>query len=329
MILEKLPQPIQEHSELRKYIEMKFIREVELLISVNYSKQQFRCPVHLSIGQEGVAVGVTSNLKTKDKVISTHRSHAHYLAKGGDLFRMLTELMGSPRGCCGGRGGSMHLFDDEVGFMASIPIVGSSTPIASGLAYAQKIRQTGNVAVSFVGDAVLETGAFYETLNLAAVKALPLLIVIEDNGYSTYADKSVRAPATRDVQGIVSGIGLDFISGNGDKVLEVADISKLAIEKVRQNVPVVLQFSTFRRYEHCGPNIDDSLGYRETSEIESYAVRDPIEGLKLHILSDPGLTSLQLDSIELQIESHIKSVYEAALADGADLLMLLGQGLEL
>ncbi len=310
---------------LNTYVELKYIREIETLIATNYSRQQFRCPVHLSVGQEAVAVGVSSNLRLGDKVVSTHRSHAHYLAKGGNLFRMFAELMGSPKGCSGGRGGSMHLFDDAVGFVASIPIVGSSTPIASGLAYAEKMLGEGNIAISFVGDAVLETGVFYETMNLAGVKDLPILIVIEDNGYSTYADKSVRVARTREIEKLIQGIGLNFLSGNGDDVIEVAQVSKIAIEKVRNNVPFVLQFETFRRYEHCGPNIDDSLGYRSKSELDSYEERDPLEVLKRKILLNPMIKSQDLLSIDISIARYVADVYEEAVRDIENSISALGQ----
>jgi len=300
---------------LKSYVMLKYIREIEILIATNYSRQQFRCPVHLSVGQEAVAVGVSSILRSGDKVVSTHRSHAHYLAKGGNLFRMFAELMGSPKGCSGGRGGSMHLFDDTVGFVASIPIVGSSTPIASGLAYAEKMLGEGYVAISFVGDAVLETGVFYETMNLAGVKDLPILIVIEDNGYSTYADKSVRVAKNREIEKLVEGMGLNFLSGNGDDVTEVAQVSKIAIEKVRNNVPFVLQFQTFRRYEHCGPNIDDSLGYRSKSELNSYEERDPLEVLRRKILSDSMTKSQELVSIDMAVSRYVLGVYQEALRD--------------
>ena len=141
-LLEKDPKFNEPRIQMLAHLQL--IRSIELLISEKYEEQIFRCPVHLSIGQEAVAVGVSMNLTVNDKVVSTHRSHAHYIAKGGDLFRMLSELIGSPLGCCKGRGGSMHIFDDSVGFMASIPIVGSSLPIAIGLALAEKNLNSKN-----------------------------------------------------------------------------------------------------------------------------------------------------------------------------------------
>jgi pyruvate dehydrogenase E1 component alpha subunit len=220
----------------------------------------------------------------------------------------------------------MHLFDDEVGFMASIPIVGSSTPIASGLAYAEKRLGTGNVAVSFVGDAVLETGVFYETMNLVALKSLPLLIVIEDNGYSTYADKSVRVPKTREIQKLVQGIGLNFLSGNGDDVTEVAQISNVALSEVRRNVPFVLQFETFRRYEHCGPNIDDSLGYRTESELDSYTQRDPLEVVKQKAYESDCSSIEELSSVDILISEYVQGIYEEAVRSCETSIAALRQG---
>lgn len=299
-------------SETRKYVELKFIRDVELLISERYSEQIFRCPVHLSIGQEAVAVGVCWNLKEEDKAMSTHRSHAHYLAKGGSLFRMFAELMGSKEGCCGGRGGSMHIFDKTVGFIGSVPIVGSSIPISSGLAMAEKLANGKNIVVSFVGDASLETGSFFETLNLASLKNLPLLIVIEDNGYSTYAGKAVRVSSERNTRTIIEGFGIPFFSGTGDTIDEVIELSKKAIAIVRTGKTVVVEFSTFRLLEHCGPNNDDHLGYRSVQEIESYKERDPVLSLS------QAFNDEQIFSLNQAISKYVALIFEHALAARQD-----------
>ena len=303
----------RKNQELRIFAELFYVREVENLISNKYIDQVFRCPVHLSIGQEGVAVGVSRLLSNADKIVSTHRSHAHYLAKGGNLFKFFAELMGSPEGCCGGRGGSMHLFDSSVGVVASIPIGGSSTPIALGIAFAEKKLETNNIAVSFVGDAVLETGAFYESLNIAALKSLPILFVVEDNGFSTYADKSVRAPASRNVKSIVEGMGIKFLEGNGDDVLNVQEIANHAILNVRNNNPTLIEFKTFRRLEHCGPNNDDSLGYRALEELESYSLRDPLFIMEQKFKQKNSSSSV-ID-LKIAIESYVEKVYEKALLD--------------
>ena len=303
---------------VQMFANLQLIRSIELLISEKYEEQIFRCPVHLSIGQEAIAVGVSMHLTVNDKVVSTHRSHAHYIAKGGDVFRMLSELIGSPLGCCKGRGGSMHIFDNSVGFMASVPIVGSSLPIAIGLALAEKNLNSKNLVVAFIGDAALETGAFYESLNLAALKELPLLIVLEDNGYSTFSNKSVRWPASKNVRETIQGMGVSYLHGNGDDVEEIYKNVSNIITRVRSNNPILIHLETFRRYEHCGPNLDDKLGYRSKTEIESYLERDPLKILG-HKLVDSGVVSKKiLKDLVDQINDYVQESFTRMKSHNSD-----------
>ena len=305
---------------VKMFANLQLIRSIELLISEKYEEQIFRCPVHLSIGQEAIAVGVSMHLTVNDKVVSTHRSHAHYIAKGGDVFRMLSELIGSPLGCCKGRGGSMHIFDNSVGFMASVPIVGSSLPIAIGLALAEKNLNSKNLVVAFIGDAALETGAFYESLNLAALKELPLLIVLEDNGYSTFSNKSVRWPASKNVRETIQGMGVSYLHGNGDDVEEIYKNVSNIITRVRSNNPILIHLETFRRYEHCGPNLDDKLGYRSKTEIESYIERDPLKILG-HKLVDSGVVSKKiLKDLVDQINDYVQESFTRMKSHNSDYL---------
>ena len=305
---------------VKMFANLQLIRSIELLISEKYEEQIFRCPVHLSIGQEAIAVGVSMHLTVNDKVVSTHRSHAHYIAKGGDVFRMLSELIGSPLGCCKGRGGSMHIFDNAVGFMASVPIVGSSLPIAIGLALAEKNLNSKNLVVAFIGDAALETGAFYESLNLAALKELPLLIVLEDNGYSTFSNKSVRWPASKNVRDTIQGMGISYLHGNGDDVDEIYKNVSNIIMRVRSNNPILLHLETFRRYEHCGPNLDDKLGYRSKTEIESYLERDPLKILG-NKLVDSGVVSIKiLKDLVGQINDYVQDSFMRMKSQNSDYL---------
>jgi TPP-dependent pyruvate/acetoin dehydrogenase alpha subunit len=299
--------------QLKLFTQMSFVRQVEELISERYSDQVFRCPVHLSIGQEAIAVGVCSVLTTSDKVMSTHRSHAHYLAKGGDLYAMLCELMGKEDGCSLGRGGSMHLLDKNQGFYGSIPIVGSSLPIAMGLALAEKQSKSDNVVVAFVGDAVLETGQFYESLNFISLMRLPILIVLENNGYSTYAPISDRQSKDRSLSAMANGFGISSFSVNGDEIEPVIKLTKESLSFVRRSEPVLLEFSTFRRYEHCGPNLDDQLGYRSESEISTYLERDPLRKFAETVVTGPELTHLS-GQIQRIIRKYVSQVFEKALS---------------
>ena len=302
-----------KNSRIQMFVNLQLIRSVELLISEKYDTQIFRCPVHLSIGQEAIAVGVSINLQLEDKVVSTHRSHAHYIAKGGDLFSMLSELIGSPLGCCKGRGGSMHIFDKSVGFMASVPIVGSSLPIAVGIALAEKQLNSENIVVAYVGDAALETGAFYESLNLAALKNLPILIVLEDNGYSTYSNKEVRWPDNKNVRVTIEGMGINYYSGSGDDVDEINTQVSEVIHNVRNNKPSLVHLDTFRRYEHCGPSLDDNLGYRKSEEITSYIKRDPIEILGNKMINLEIISKTLLEDLANKVNCYVEDTFTGVL----------------
>jgi len=164
-------------SYLKLYREMLRIRIVEETISKKYPEGKMRCPVHLSIGQEAPPVGICANLTASDQIVSAHRSHAHYLAKGGGLKPMLAELYGKKTGCAKGVGGSMHLIAPEMGMVAAVPIVGSSVPIAVGLAWGNKLSKNGKVVAVFFGDGAIEEGSFHESLNFAALHSLPILFV--------------------------------------------------------------------------------------------------------------------------------------------------------
>ena len=164
------------------YQQMLRIRLVEEEIAKRYSEQKMRCPTHLSIGQEAVAVGVSSALTVEDKVYSSHRAHAHYLAKGGSVDKLIAELYGKQTGCTGGRGGSMHLCDLDAGFMASTAIVANSIPLAVGHALHLQTQNVEAISVAYFGDGATEEGAFYESLNFAVLKSLPVLFVCEKKG---------------------------------------------------------------------------------------------------------------------------------------------------
>ena len=159
------------------YTKMLLVRKVEEKIVELYPEQEMRCPVHLCIGQEAVPVGICANLFPTDYVLSAHRSHGHYLAKGGDLNSMMAELYGKKTGCSGGNGGSMHLVDIDAGFLGSTPIVGSTIPIAVGVAFASVLRKEKRTVAVFLGEAATEEGVFHESVNFAKLKNLPVLLV--------------------------------------------------------------------------------------------------------------------------------------------------------
>lgn len=295
------------------YYQMLRIRRAEEAIARRYAQQQMRCPTHLCIGEEAIAVGVCAHLTVQDKVFSNHRGHGHYLAKGGDLPRLLAELYGFAEGCCGGRGGSMHLTDLEAGFVASTPIVGGTVPLAAGYAWAEQIKRTNNVVVIFFGDGCFEEGVMHETLNFAVLKQLPLLFVCENNQYSVMTGLAQRQPK-RDIYSIAAAHGLNAVSGDGNRVDEVYELARVAVANARNGLgPQFLELHTHRWPEHCGPNEDDDLGYRETGELAAWKLRCPLLQTRQMLLETQSSTDTELAQMEIQLAEEIEQSFIWAL----------------
>ena len=243
---------ITNTKKIQLYKEMLRIRFIEEAIANEYSKQEMRCPVHLSIGQEAIAVGVSALLSKHDLALSAHRSHAHYLAKGGDLKLMLSELYGKETGCAKGKGGSMHLFDLEAGLIAAVPIVGSTLPIGVGVAWQMVRKQIPGIVVIYFGDGATEEGVFSESLDFASLKNLPVLFVCENNLYSVYTPIELRQNPLRKISQISKAHGIASKTGDGNNVEKVCSLTELAIEYIQdKREPYLLELSTYRWLEHC------------------------------------------------------------------------------
>lgn len=201
------------------YREALRIRNIELEISRRYSSNQIRCPVHLSVGQEGIAAAYALVMKKLDFAVSTHRGHAHYLAKGGDLKKMIAEIYGKVTGCSKGIGGSMHLMDLNVNFMGSSAIVGNSIPVGVGLGLSAKLKKKNQISYVFFGEGATEQGVFYESINFAIIKKLPVFFICENNLYSVYSDLKYRQPKTRKIYKLVKSFGIQTYKCNGNNVL--------------------------------------------------------------------------------------------------------------
>ena len=265
--------------------QMQRIRLVEEEIASRYHEGKMRCPTHLSIGQEAVAVAVGSVVNSLDFAVSTHRAHAHYLAKGGNLGAMIAEIYGKATGCSRGKGGSMHLVDTSVGFMGTSAIVGNSIPIGVGLALSAQISSSNRIACIFLGDGAIEEGVFYECVNFACVRKLPAVFICENNLYSVYSPLSVRQPQGRSIAKMVEAIGAQSFEGDGNDVLEAQMIVTEAVENARNGKgPQFIEFMTYRWREHCGPEYDNDLGYRTVEEFETWQERDPIAILQTELM---------------------------------------------
>ena len=306
---------MQPETSRRLYYEMLRIRMIEEKIAELYPEQEMRCPVHLCIGQEAVAAGVCAHLSRVDYVLSGHRSHGHYLAKGGDLKAMMAELYGRVTGCSGGKGGSMHLVDLSVGFLGATPIVGSTIPIAVGTALGSMMRGEPRVTVIFFGEGATEEGVFHESINFAALKQLPVVFVCENNLYSVYSPLSVRQPRGREVFLLARGHEVESHQGDGSDVVEVSRLAEQAIRKAREGGGAsFVEFKTYRWREHCGPYYDNHLGYRTEEEFLEWKRRDPIEMFGTSLLNEGVLPSQGVHEMTTSLKAEIEEAVAFAKA---------------
>lgn len=289
------------------------IRRVEEAIAERYKAQEMRCPVHLSIGQEGVAVGVCHALERRDGVFSSHRAHAHFLAKGGSLKGMLAEIYGLEEGCCRGVGGSMHMIDLEAGFLGAVPIVGATVPLAVGAAWAARLRGEDKVIVVFFGDGTFEEGVVHESINFALLHNLPVLFVCENNLYACYTRLSDRQPA-RPIHAVAAAYGCETFTVEGNDAQAVFDAASTAVTHLRAGgKPVFIEASTYRWREHCGSEYDDNLGYRPNGELNNWMENCPVNRLASIIAATPeGLDFIE--ALEKNVAAEIDAAFAAALA---------------
>lgn len=295
------------------YRDMITIRRTEETIADLYVAQETRTPVHLGIGQEAVAVGVSAHLNSGDRIYSGHRGHSHYLAMHASLRGIMAEVLGRATGASGGMGGSMHLYAPESGFHGSVPIVGATIPIAVGAGIACKMDGKGQVAVCYFGDGACEEGVLHESLNLARVMDLPVLFVCENNLYSSHLDIHLRQPSNS-VARFAQAHEIDRRVVDGNDVMAVSDAASDLIESARAgNGPGFLEAVTFRWRGHVGPNTDIDVGVRRSpEELEAWKRRDPVRRLVDALVNDRGIEKARFDKIDAEIESEIADAVDFA-----------------
>lgn len=276
---------------------------------------EIRCPVHLYTGQEAIAAGVCSQLRKNDYVFGTHRSHGHFLAKGGGLKELVSEIYCRESGCSRGRGGSMHLVDSNVGFLGSAPIVGGTISLALGAALSAQIRRNDNVAIAFIGDGAAGEGVLYEVLNFASLKKLPLIIVCENNSYSTHMPiKDIRPSDT--IFETAGPFGVLTSCSDGNDISNVYAVARNAIEYCREgNGPAFIEFSTYRMRGHVGP--DDNVqgtrtDIRPVEEIEAWKQRDPIYSLQKYLLAKGYVCIEEIDLLKAEICNEVAVAHSEA-----------------
>lgn len=273
------------------------------------------CPVHLCSGEEAVAVGVCAALDKKDYVMGTHRSHGHFLAKGGDLKEMVAEVFCRETGCSRGRGGSMHLIAPKVGMLGSAPIVAGTISLALGTALASSIRKDGRVAVSFFGDGATGEGVLCESLNFAALKSLPIIFICENNLYSTHLSiDEIRV--SRDIYKLGNPFGEKSYRVDGNDVLKVYELVKQAVSHCRKgDGPIFIECLTYRQRGHVGP--DDFIqgahtDIRPPAEISQWIKKDPISKMEKMLLNEFEFSSDDLCFIRTKLEKEVAEAFAFA-----------------
>ncbi|TAN40166.1 MAG: thiamine pyrophosphate-dependent dehydrogenase E1 component subunit alpha [Nitrospirae bacterium] len=294
------------------------IRRVEEEIVAVYPTDKIKSPVHLSIGQEFVSVGVCEALRPSDAVFGTYRGHALYLAKGGDLRKMIAELYGKQTGCAKGKGGSMHLADAAHGVMGTSAIVGTTIPVSVGYAYALKLKRADSVAVCFFGDGAVDEGNFHESLNFAALKNTPVLFVCENNFYAIHSHHLTRHHSDNLCER-ARAYGMPAVRIEGGDVFKVYDVARDHIERMRrgESGPVFLEVITCRWKEHVGPGEDFHLGYREEQEVACWIKGDQVP--RVRGMLDEQICRIIENEVEQEISKAFRFAEESRFPEAAEL----------
>lgn len=281
------------------------IREFEERIADLVSDKKIITPCHLYTGQEAVAAGIGYALKKKDYLFSTHRSHGHYIAKGGNLKAAMAEIFGKEAGCSKGRGGSMHLVAPEVGILGTSSIVAGSMGIAVGAALGESIRSTNRVTAVFHGDGVMEEGIWHEAANFAALKRLPIVIICENNLYCTHMSLDKRR-IQKKLTDLAHAHGLTTIKVDGNNVLDVYYAARQAMRKaISGDGPTFIECSTYRWRGHVGPNYDVDIGLRSEKELKAWMERCPIKHYSNYLISEGVISKLYMEEVKQKVLDEI------------------------
>lgn len=290
------------------------IRIIEEEIEKRYHEDQMKTPIHLVIGQEATSVGCCAALTGADLLYSSHRTHGNYLAKGGDLKAMLSEMFCRANGCAGSRGGSMHLIDKKVGMAGTSAIVGGAIPIATGAALATQMQKLDRVCVVFLGEAGAEEGVTSESLNFAAVKQLPVIYFCENNHYSVQSPLAPRQSPDRVIWKWAASYGMHSVLVDGTNVLAVHEAAKAAVHRARRGGgPTFIEATVYRFRAHGGAGDDSKTGYRDVAEREAWEPFCPIKTY-YEFLERAGLLTAQArKQMEREILEETLAAFDHAM----------------
>ncbi len=309
-------QPELLHKQLR---EMLLIRAVEEKIGDMVTARKIVCPCHLAIGQEAIAVGVSRHLRFSDRIFGSHRSHAHFLAMGGSIFELFSEVLGKATGCSKGMGGSMHLYDEKHGFKGSVPIVAGTVSLAAGAALAAyldvAVRGIGNrddmdVGVAYFGDGAVEEGSVHESLNLASHFKWPMLFVCENNLFSSHLHIRLRQPADMTARfAQAHHMATEVVDGND--IVAVARATERLLQRARRGEgPGYLEAITYRHRGHVGASDDDDVGLKRTEDLTQWKQRDPISRLTKSL----GISADEVAAAAEGIRAEVTKAWQLAEA---------------
>jgi acetoin:2,6-dichlorophenolindophenol oxidoreductase subunit alpha len=308
---ERVAEQIDVDLLLQYYKKMLELREFELKVQELYRNARLPGFVHLYVGEEAVGVGVCSNLEPKDLVFSTHRGHGHALAKGVPASVVLAELWGKTTGSSGGRGGSMHMYAPEYGFMGTNGIVGAPIPLATGGGLSAKMRKEGQVSVSFFGEGAVNSGSFHEAVNFGAVWNLPVIYVCENNLYATEMAFS-RATKNTSVASRAKAYQLPGVEVDGQDVMAVHEVAQEAIRRARDGGgPTLIECKTYRFVGHHEG--DPGTDYRTREEVQQWKQKCPVKSAR-RLLAEYGVEESKLEAVDKEIEQLINEAVEFAEA---------------
>jgi pyruvate dehydrogenase E1 component alpha subunit len=301
------------------YEKMVLIRKFEEKAGQLYGQQKIKGFCHLYIGQEACALGVASALKKGDKHITTYRDHGQPLALGTSTSAVMAELYGKATGTTKGKGGSMHIFDKEVGFIGGHGIVGGQVPLGAGIAFAEMYKGTDNLCICYMGDGAVRQGAFHETLNMAMLWNIPVIFVIENNGYAMGTSVQ-RTSNVTELYKLGESYDIPSEAVNAMKVEEVHLAVERAAERARKGGgPTLLEFRTYR---YKGHSMSDPAKYRTKEELEEYKAQDPIEQVRDTILASGYATEAELEiidkKIKVDVEASVKFAEESPYPDASE-----------
>lgn len=298
---------LSKEQACRALFQMQVIRLFEERVLKLVGEGAIKGTSHLYIGEEAVAVGVCLALHPDDMIVSTHRGHGHFIAKGGDLNRIMAELFGKVDGYCQGKGGTQHMADFAIGHLGSNGITAGGIPIATGAALSAQMRRSGQVVVSFFGDGAANQGVFHESLNLAALWRLPIVYVCENNLYSMSTPVRDAFPI-QDIAQRAAAYDMPAAVGDGMDVAAVHATVLPAIERARGgDGPSLIEYKTYR---YLGHSKSDMRVYRTKEEEAAWRQRDPIDHLRRQ-LSETGLTSTEeLDDIEARAGAAVDAAVD-------------------